>query len=223
MPQSVDKLASARPPETDVRGGSGGKTGARGAATAARKQQVIAGALVCFTQKGVEKTTVADICRASACSVGSLYHHFGNKEGVAGELFIHAIELLNADLLARLARCRSVGSGVRMVVTQYSDWVTAHPDYARFLHSGEVEFTPSARARLRELYRAHITQVFEWFHPYVVAGQMRALPPETYVPLISGPIRDYTRQWLSGRVQSEPAKVKSVFANAAWDAVKGGA
>jgi AcrR family transcriptional regulator len=163
---------------------------------------------------------VADICRESGCSVGSLYHHFGNKEGVAGELFIHAIDLLNQDLLARLLRCRSVASGVRMVVTQYSDWVSAHPDYARFLHSGEVEFTPAAKTRLREIYRTHITEVFLWFQPYVAAGQMRALPPETYVPLISGPIRDYTRQWLSGRVQKAPAAVKVVFADAAWNAVR---
>jgi len=157
----------------------------RQAATAARRQQVVAAALACFNAKGVEKTTVADICLASGCSVGSLYHHFGNKEGVASELFIHAIGLLNTDLLNRLRRCRSVASGVRMVVTQYSDWVTEHPDYARFLHSGEVEFTPSARHRLREIYRAHIAAVFDWFCPFVVAGQMRALPPETYVPLIS--------------------------------------
>ena len=114
----------------------------RDEATAQRKQQVVAAALKCFTDKGVEKTTVADICRESGCSVGSLYHHFGNKEGLAGELFIHAIGLLNQDLLDRLRRVRTVASGVRMVVTQYSDWVTAYPDYARFLHSGEVEFTP---------------------------------------------------------------------------------
>jgi len=194
--------------------------GPRDQATAQRKHQVVAAALVCFTQKGIEKTTVADICRRSGCSVGSLYHHFGNKEGVAGELFIHAIGLLNGDLLDRLSRCRSVASGVRMVVTQYSDWVTANPDYARYLHSGDVEFTPVARTQLREIYRAHIEAVFEWFYPYVASGEMRALPPETYVPLISGPIRDYTRQWLSGRVKKEPAAVKTVFAEAAWNAVK---
>jgi len=194
----------------------------RDTATATRKKQILLAALRCFSAKGYEKSAVSDICREADCSVGSLYHHFGNKEGVAGELFIHAIELLNADLLERLVQCRSVASGVRMVVTQYSDWVTAHPDYARFLHSGDVEFTDSARSRLREIYRAHISAVFDWFHPYVAGGVMRALPPETYVPLISGPIRDYTRQWLSGRVQKEPAELKAVFAEAAWNAVKVG-
>ncbi len=192
----------------------------RDTATAARKKQILEAALRCFSRSGYEKSAVSDICREADCSVGSLYHHFGNKEGVASELFIHTIERLNADLLERLARCRSVANGVRMVVTQYSDWVSAHPDDARFLHSGEVEFTDSAHLRLREIYSGHIKAVFDWFHPYVTSGVMRRLPPETYVPLISGPIRDYTRQWLSGRVQKEPAKLKGVFAEAAWNAVK---
>lgn len=190
------------------------------AATVRRRQQILDGALECFTAAGVEHTTVADICRVSEASVGSLYHHFGSKEGVAGSLFIKAIGELNADLLQRLSGCRSVASGVRMVVTQYSDWVTAHPELARHLHSNEVEFTADHRTRLRELYRAHITAVFDWFAPHVVAGQMRQLPLDTYVPLISGPIRDYTRQWLGGRVQRPPAQVKEVFADAAWNAVR---
>jgi len=170
--------------------------------------------------QGVERSTVAEICRASDCSVGSLYHHFGSKEGVAGALFIDAITQLNEDLLRRLRLCRSVASGVKTVVTQYSDWVSAHPDLARYLHCSEVQFTAADRDELHWLYADHIKAVFEWFHPHVAGGQMRSLPLETYVPLISGPIRDYTRQWVNGRVRREPALVKNVFAEAAWNAVK---
>ena len=188
--------------------------------TQARKRQILRAALQCFTDKGVERSSVQDICKAAGCSVGSLYHHFGSKEGVAGELFLDSLQLVNADLLQRLQRCRGVSSSVKMVVNQYSDWMTDHPQHARFLHSGEVEFTPGTRATLRQIYRVHIESVFEHFSRYVQSGEMRRLPLDTYVPLISGPIRDYTRQWLNGRVQSEPAKVKAVFADAAWNAVK---
>ncbi len=188
--------------------------------TQTRRREVLLAALACFADKGVGRTTVQDICSASNCSVGSLYHHFGSKEGVASELFIYGVGLLNEDLLQKLTRCRTVAGGVKTVVIQYSDWVTEHPVLARFLNAGEVEFTPSAHQALRTLYRQHISAVFEWFAPYVVSGQMRKLPPETYVPLISGPIRDYTRQWLSGRVQQPPAAVKNLFAEAAWNAVR---
>jgi len=189
-------------------------------ATRARKREILEGALQCFTETGIERSSVQEICHAAGCSVGSLYHHFGSKEGVAGELFLFGLELVNEDLLRRLARCRTVSSSVKMVVNQYSDWMTEHPQLARFLHSGEVEFTPSTRAQLRQLYRSHIEAVFEHFSGYVQSAQMKQLPLDTYVPLISGPIRDYTRQWLSGRVRAEPATVKAVFAEAAWNAVK---
>ena len=189
-------------------------------ATQARKREILQSALRCFTSTGVERTSVQDICQAADCSVGSLYHHFGSKEGVAGELFLNGVEMVNADLLRRLERCRTVTSSVKMVVIQYSDWMTEHPQLARFLHSGEVEFTRHARAELRQVYREHIEAVFQHFDEYVRSEQMRRLPLDTYVPLISGPIRDYTRQWLSGRVHAEPARVKAIFAAAAWNAVK---
>ena len=57
---------------------------------------------------------------------------------------------------------------------------------------------------------------------YAETGGMKALPADTYVPLISGPIQDYTRYWLAGQVKESPAKVKAVFADAAWNAVRGG-
>ena len=51
--------------------------------------------------------------------------------------------------------------------------------------------------------------------------QMKQLPPETYIPIISGPIEDYARLWLSGRARSPITEVAGVFADAAWGAVRG--
>jgi hypothetical protein len=50
---------------------------------------------------------------------------------------------------------------------------------------------------------------------------MKRLPADTYVPIISGPIQDYALHWLSGQAMNSPAKVKNVFADAAWNAVRG--
>jgi AcrR family transcriptional regulator len=178
-------------------------------------------ALECFTQFGIDSTTVEDICRESRASIGSLYHHFGSKEGVASGLFIDGIKRLNADLLRKLNRCRSAEAGVRVVVTQYCDWVTRHAALARYLlNSRDIAFADEARKELQRIHREHITAVFQWFAPFVAKGEMKRLPPDTYVPIISGPIQDYTRHWLSGRTQTSPSKVKHVFADAAWNAMR---
>ncbi len=191
------------------------------ATTPARRASILKAALDCFIGHGVEATTIDDIVRASGSSIGSLYHHFGNKEGVAGGLFIDGIQRLNADLLRKLKRCSTAEDSVRTVVTQYSDWVTRNRDMSRYLlNSRDISFTPETKEQLREIHRSHIGEVFRWFGPYVRDGQMKALPIDTYVPIISGPIQDYTRYWLAGQVKESPAKVKSVFADAAWNAVR---
>lgn len=193
----------------------------REVSTQARKQAILDAALDCFTKYGVEATTIGQLCDQAGCSTGSIYHHFGNKEGIASELFLHGIRRLNADLLEHLYRCHDAEQSVKTVVTQYCDWVTAHPDMARYLLGfREISFSAAARAELKSLYQAYLVAIFRWFSPFVLEGWIRRLPPETYIPIISGPIQDYARHWVRGQFQAAPASVKGIFATAAWNAVR---
>lgn len=190
------------------------------AATPARRQAILAAALACFAEEGIDRVTVESLCARAGCSVGSLYHHFGSKEGVAGALFLEGLQDLNAGLIQRLERCSGAEAGVRAVVEHYADWVEAHPEWARFLIGyRDIQFTARDRRVLRDIHQNHFGAVFSWFADFVAAGVMKNLPPDTYIPIISGPIEDYTRMWLSGRTATPPKAVKGVFADAAWAAV----
>lgn len=200
---------------------SGPTESPRARATAARKESVLEAALSCFNERGIEATTIHDIQRRARCSIGSLYHHFGSKEGIAEELFLDGIGRLNRGMLRRIRRCATAEEGVRAVVLYYCEWSTRHRDLARYLHSRDIDFSADARARLHEIHRSYIQSVFGWFAPFVEAGELRELPVDTYVPLISGPIQEYVRRWLSGQHANGPRRVKRLFADAAWTAVKG--
>lgn len=191
------------------------------AATLERRASVLAAALDCFDRLGLEGTTIQDIQRAANCSVGSLYHHFGSKEGIAEELFIAGIQRFNAGMLRRLRRCGNAEESVKAVVRFSCDWTTRNRALASYLHSRDIDFSVDARARLKEIYRAYLGQIFLWFAPFVARGEMRALPRDTYVPLISGPIQEYLRRWLSGHYERPPGSVRELFAEAAWRAVRG--
>ncbi|MCZ6868009.1 MAG: TetR/AcrR family transcriptional regulator [Gammaproteobacteria bacterium] len=192
------------------------------AATPAKRQEILDAALACFTEHGIEATTIGQIRAVAGCSIGSLYHHFKSKEGLWRALFIEGISALNADLLGQLETCRTAEEGVRTVVNQYCEWVSAHPDLARFLvHSRDIIVSPEAKRELRQIHREHLRQVFVWFVPYVQSGDMKQLPADTYVPIISGPIQDYAGQWLSGQLSTPPSEVKDIFADAAWNGVQG--
>lgn len=193
----------------------------RSAATEARKTSVLQAALHCFSELGIENTTIHDIQRAANCSIGSLYHHFGSKEGIAEELFLDGIAGLNKGMLRKVRACHNAAESVYAVVNYYCEWATRNKNMARYLHSRDIDFSPAAKSRLKELHRVYLTAVFTWFAQYLERGEMRDLPVDTYVPLISGPIQEYVRRWLAGHHANSPRQVKKLFADAAWNAVKG--
>jgi AcrR family transcriptional regulator len=72
------------------------------AASANRKirnvhQQVLGTAIRLFTEQGYFNTSVPAIVRESGVSTGSIYHHFGDKEGVAIALFNNLVERMEKE------------------------------------------------------------------------------------------------------------------------------
>ena len=205
---------ASTPPAGNVRRG-------RFEATRARKDSVLKAALECFSELGIEGTTIHDIHRRADCSIGSIYHHFGSKEGIAEELFIDGIQRLNRGMLRKVTKAGNAEQSVHAVVGYYCEWSTRNRIMARYLHSRDIDFSPAARRRLKDIHRAYISAIFTWFAPFVERDEMRRLPVDTYVPLISGPIQEYARRWLSDHHARSPRAVKALFAEAAWNAVKG--
>lgn len=77
--------------------------------------RVLSTALKLFTRQGYFKTSVPDIVRASGCSTGSIYHHFGDKESIARALYEslvermdHAFQEIEQADQAASTRCRAV-------------------------------------------------------------------------------------------------------------------
>jgi AcrR family transcriptional regulator len=56
------------------------------------RERVLETAIHLFTQEGYFNTSVPDIVRESEVSTGSIYHHFGDKEGIAKALFETLVE-----------------------------------------------------------------------------------------------------------------------------------
>jgi len=191
--------------------------------TAARRSSILDGALACFDRLGIDGATISDIKKATDCSIGSLYHHFGSKEGIAEELFIAGIQQFNTGMIKKLKRSNSAEESVKDVVRFYCEWTARNRSLARYLHSRNIDFSEDARHRLKDIHSDYINQVFHLFTEHVVSGEMRALPLDTYVPLISGPVQEYTRRWLSGQ-SSSGSKIskdmRELFADAAWKSVK---
>lgn len=186
-----------------------------------RKQEILDAALACFTESGVEATTIDMIRERSQASVGSMYHHFGSKEAIAASLYVEALGEHHEYQQSLLKKARTAEDGVKAITYAYVDWVSANPEKARFILYNRSVLAKTEKAdELKERTRKQYTEILAWFQPFVARGELKNVPQELYASLITGPAHDYARMWLSGRAKTDIKAYREVFAEAAWRSVK---
>lgn len=186
-----------------------------------RKDEILQAALVCFTEVGVDATTIEMIRDRSGASIGSLYHHFGNKERILGALYMAGTAEYAALLEEGFAKVDSAETVVKLLVTSYVDWVVANPDWARFiLHSrGRVEASELGE-QLREVNRVHFARIQQALAYYREQGLFKAMPADCFASVVIGPTHDFARNWLAGRTQSGFSECRELLAQVAWESVR---
>jgi AcrR family transcriptional regulator len=179
-----------------------------------RKQEILDAALAAFSEKGLAAATVADVRERSGASTGSIYHHFGDKDGLVEALYLEALRDYQAGALAILRRDPDGERGVKALVRHHLRWVAAHPDLARFLLAGPP---PGAEERLRQMNRAAIAATAAWFER---AG-LRRLPPDLLYAVLIGPAQEFARGWLRDRTKTSMTTAERALGEAAWGALRG--
>ncbi len=188
---------------------------------ASRKDSILEAALACFSEHGVEATTIEMIRERSGASIGSLYHHFGNKERILAALYVAGTEAYHGFLQDAWQHVDGAQSAVETLVGSYIDWVGQNPDWARFLlHCrGRVEAGEQGDT-LRQHNREHFLWIERQLKAYREQGLLRELPRDVFTALLIGPTQDYMRHWLAGRVQTPLEQCRPLLAQAAWMVVK---
>ena len=188
-----------------------------------RRQDILNAALACFAEAGLEAIAIEEVRQRCGASVGSIYHHFGSKEGIIAALFFDILQEQSRSLQSRLDASHDVRSGVQALVLGYLDWVVAHPQRARFLFQARAVVAGGPRApELAEQARRRNEALLAWLGPRQRAGELAAVPCELMPSLVLGPAQSYCRAWLSGNTGlPSPAQYREALATAAWKAVAG--
>ncbi|MFA7764960.1 TetR/AcrR family transcriptional regulator [Streptomyces sp. NPDC048723] len=167
----------------------------RGEATV---EQVLEAALRLYASSGEAGLTLGAITGASSVSSGSIYHHFGSLDGVVAALALRSLEQLLKELGAALLQAADARSGIRAVVLAYLDFVRAHPDAARLVHSVTADRLGMARAReIRDTQEARLTPITLWIHAHQESGELAQLPAPLIESLAMGPVVAVVRRWLT--------------------------
>ncbi len=181
-----------------------------------RKQEILDAALRGFAEKGLAGTTVEEVRTRSGASVGSIYHHFGDKQGIAAALYVAILRDYQEGLLAVLERAGDARDTVEELVRHHLRWVAADRDRARFLLGARP---PRAVDEIRGLNRRAFSATARWLDEQVAAGRIRPIPFDLFYAVLIGPAQEFCRHWLEGRLRTSMRTAERELAAAAWGAL----
>lgn len=184
-----------------------------------RPQTILNAALEAFSAHGYADTSIGHICATAPCSVGSFYHHFHSKEGVAAALYESAVDGFQAGLLAALEQPLEPRSMVSVLVRSHLTWARDNELWSRYmLQMGAAPATAMSRPSVTAKNRSLLDAVTEWSRHPIEAGLIADLPASALLAQILGPSYFITKAWLAGGAEITESLIDR-FAVSAWQAV----
>jgi TetR/AcrR family transcriptional regulator len=151
---------------------------------------ILDAASVMFSERGLQRTTIDDIAEAAGVSVGSVYVHFGSKEGLYLALVEHAIDLTN-EYTAKAAHDPSPIRRVLNLGEAYVEFALSEP--VAFRIASMQMFDPSASDevgpiadRIAERIQQTIGKLQADLAEAMDCGEIIRLPPETATRFVWG-------------------------------------
>ncbi len=186
----------------------------------ASRRSVLRHALSLFNANGIEATTIDDLRKASGQSVGTIYHHFKNKEGVVAALFFVALDDQSRVIAEHIEGLDDGQAVIEALIACYTAWITAQPEcaYFVFLALDSVAQGPHGAEMLQRL-KARYEPIDDLLARDAAAGRILPLPADLIPSLVLGATEFYARGWLAGRRTATPATHAQRFATAAWRAL----
>lgn len=181
------------------------------------RQQVLDTVLALFRERGYFATSIQDISRASGVSVGSIYHHFGDKEGIARTLYQTLMEQMSSRISWISARQGTVHDQCRDIVKTLFEMTESAPLVMDFmLYAKHKDFLPEEKpicsSRPFELMRTIVAAGMQ-------SGEIRHMDVMVAsTSLFGGPIRMIMAR-LDGVLQAPLSSYLDEVWDCAWRSV----
>ncbi|MEO3355695.1 TetR/AcrR family transcriptional regulator [Acinetobacter haemolyticus] len=185
------------------------------------KRQILLDALSCFLDYGLDATSIEMIREKSESSVGAIYHHFKNKEGVIAALVFAALEDQATLREQYLEKACSLKEFIYRLIYSYVDWVADQPEFAKFLLLAHYSVMQSEhRTILIEKNKLRNKTIRHHISRYSDASLLKSTPSELMMSLVIGATENYCRAWLFDKVETNPKTYREALASAAWDSLQ---
>ena len=187
------------------------------------KERILVAALDLFVSQGYFNTNVPDISKKSRCSVGSIYHHFLNKEEIAACLYFDGIKQFREAIASAIGNSTNLQEIVKSVVISFLTFAEEHETLSRYLwlcrhdeflsgkvnHPTMVGFDSFGRKLTKTIKSA------------IRSGEISNLKADIFWAIVFGIPVSYVRDWLDGFTSTSPKDASPILGCAAWAALHG--
>ncbi len=135
-----------------------------------------------FLDKGFYGTKIEDVATNAEVATGSIYVHFGSKEGLYLALIERALRVEEGYLAAAFDSAKTPGEQLIAAGDAYLRFYVEHPGYFRMLAFPYFDTRPKVKAdpvaaRVAQLAEAQVTRLARAIGDAVEAGQIRQVDP----------------------------------------------
>jgi AcrR family transcriptional regulator len=182
-------------------------------------QRVLDAAAELIEARGYDDVSIGDLTAASGVSNGSIYHHFGSKEGVLARLVLDALSDYQGKVLALLEEHETDARGaINGLVALHLTWMETHPREARLIseHRDAVAAGPHG-GELRDGTRQFLKAIKNWWRRQ---PELPEISIDLAHALVFAPAHELARLWLARRVKTRPSTHAQALGDAAWAALQ---
>lgn len=163
---------------------------------------------------GVEALSISALHFDSGVSTGSIYHHFGSKDGVVARLIRRSYREWRLALSPLLdEHADDPVAAIRSAIEQRLAWGEERRGEARLVlqHRGSLLVDPEATEprRLKETFDL-------WLQTQADAGTLPPIDAQVALAIVFGPADDVLRAWLDAPQDPGPTVRADTLADAAW-------
>lgn len=189
--------------------------------SSATRRTILRAALECFAEKGFAEATLDDVRTRSKISIGSIYHHFGSKEQLAGALYLEGLRNYQQSIIATLSQSSDARGAIRSIVIGHLEWVRTNPGWSEYLFENRrTRFVAAVEIEIKQLNERTFREIALLLDKYQRSGEIMRFPLDVTVAILVGPAQQFARMWLGHRAKLDIMAAADALADAAWRSVK---
>lgn len=159
-----------------------------------------------FATNGYDAVSTADIYKTANISNGSLFHHFGSKEGIAVAVFIELVRDYQTKIAENLASTTKAADGIDTFIRTHNMWIEGDPDGARILFNGHhPSWSDSALKSIRAENQGFGQAIQSWRTNLSDGALLDSWSIALIMATLIGSTQVLCRAWLAGQSNTPPS------------------